>query len=180
MSVDNSSENSGNESSFPPEQEASPTTFPEVLNRLISKHVDKLRDLHELKYTSQEYKANLEMEISSILNGIIDILDSFDRMLQNIDSAIAQEDKQSRRILKNFSTIRKKFSVLLKKFEITGIAPESGEFVAGLHKAVALEASACIEEGDIIRTEKPGYFWNNRILRPAEVVVSSGIENREI
>jgi len=177
MAVENRNEHIEKIQSTPPDKDTSMSTFAEVLNRLVYSHVAKLKELHDLKYTSQKHKESLESEVDSMLNGLIDILDSFDQMIRNIDTAVSQEDKKSRRILKNFSTIRKKFSMLLKKFHITTIAADSGEFVAGLHKAVAVEPSVSIAEGHIIRSEKSGYFWNAKILRPAEVVVSSGNEN---
>ena len=157
-------------------QELSTSLLAGLFDRLVSSHVSKLKELHDLKYTSQQQKESLVSEVDSLLNGLIDILDSFDQMIKTIDGAVSREDKKARRILKNFSTIRKKFSVLLKRSNITTINGSSGEFIAGLHKAVGVEASISVPEGNIIRMEKAGYFWNNSILRPADVVVSSGGE----
>ena len=49
-------------------------------------------------------------------------------------------------------------------------------FDPNLHEAIAQEASAEVPEGTVIRQLRKGYKLKDRLLRPANVIVSKGKE----
>ena len=52
-------------------------------------------------------------------------------------------------------------------------------FDAHQHDALSQQASDDVAEGDVINVIRVGYMLNDRLLRPASVVVSSGVAKEE-
>ncbi len=168
----------------PTDQTGGKTVSPimEVINTWQTEHVEKLKEIHQLRYDSRTSRTELEQEILTFLNAYIEALDDFDSMINTIENSLGKDEKKAKRVLANFKTLRKRFVAVLKQFSVAPIAaPEASEFISGLHKAVGVEFSRSIENGNVIRITKQGFFWKNKILRPAEVVVatSEGTEIQE-
>jgi molecular chaperone GrpE len=67
-------------------------------------------------------------------------------------------------------------------FTSQGAVPVSAvgqEFNPNLHEAISQESSEQIPEGQVISEIRKGYTLNDRLLRPANVIVSKGPESTE-
>ncbi len=141
-------------------------------------YIEKLKQIQKLDYKLRTTREESEREIEDFLCSLLDTLDGYDRMIEMVDSALRVDDKKARRVLKNFISLRKEFTRVLKQFGLTSMDVQ-GEFVPGLHKAVDTEITSEIPDGNIIRLVKAGYYWRNKVLRPAEVVVATSITGEE-
>ena len=56
---------------------------------------------------------------------------------------------------------------------MTEIQAEGSEFDPNLHDAVSQEVSGDAEEGTVLRVTRRGFMLRDRLLRPAQVGVSS-------
>jgi molecular chaperone GrpE (heat shock protein) len=148
------------------------TPLSQFLDGLAELHINKLKELHNLKYTTVKEKEELEKEVKGFLVDFIDELESYDKMIEDIEKVLGPEEKKAFRVLKNFKSIRKNFSVLLRKYKVEPITANSGEVVLGLHRVVDTLMNNDYQDGSIIEVKRVGYFWKKDVLKPAEVVVA--------
>jgi molecular chaperone GrpE len=63
----------------------------------------------------------------------------------------------------------------LEKFNVTPIDPAGEKFNPELHQAMATQPTDEAEPNTVIKVYQKGYLLNDRLLRPAMVVVAQGI-----
>lgn len=143
-----------------------------TINLLQAQHLEKLKELYDIKNILSESTGSFTTEIHSILTDLINAIDKFDMMMDKLEGAVSKEDKRENRILINLAVLRHKFEMVLKKNQVVPMNDATGKFIEGVHKAVAYEDSATVKSGLIIRVEKKGYYWRDDVLRPIEVVVA--------
>ena len=92
---------------------------------------------------------------------------------------IEAEDSDAVKSMKEgLSLTLKQLDGVFGKFSIQEIAPEAGEKLdPNLHQAITMVPSAEVEAGCIISTMQKGYQLNERLLRPAMVVVAKAAES---
>lgn len=147
-------------------------SLPEIISLLQAQHLERLKELYEIKMTLNESTGSFADEIHGILFDLINAIDKFDVLIEKLENAVSKEDKQGNRILINLAILRNKFEMVLKKNQVVPIENASKKFIYGLHKAVAYEISDTVKRGLIIRVKKRGYYWKKSVLRPVEVVVA--------
>jgi molecular chaperone GrpE len=62
----------------------------------------------------------------------------------------------------------------LEKFGVRAIDPEGEKFNPELHQAMAMQPAESVEPNTVIKVFQKGYVLNERLLRPAMVVVAQG------
>ena len=70
-------------------------------------------------------------------------------------------------------TLKQLLSVL-ERFEVKPIDPAGQRFNPELHQAMAMQPAAEADPNTVIKVFQKGYTLNERLLRPAMVVVSQG------
>ncbi|HUL10981.1 MAG TPA: nucleotide exchange factor GrpE [Methylococcaceae bacterium] len=66
----------------------------------------------------------------------------------------------------------KQFCAVLEKFNIRPVDPLGQKFNPELHQAMAMEPSTSAEPNTIVKVFQKGYMLNDRLLRPAMVVIA--------
>lgn len=61
----------------------------------------------------------------------------------------------------------------LERFGITEIDPQGEPFDPELHEAMTMQPSADVEPGSVVTVIQKGYALNERLLRPARVIVAA-------
>ena len=79
-------------------------------------------------------------------------------------------------ILQGMSMVRKQFEDFLSDHGVETIASDGEVFDPNVHEAIQQESSDTVPEGHVIYTVRRGFKLRDRILRAANVVVSSGPE----
>ncbi len=145
-----------------------------VLDEWRDRHVDQLKEMHRLRVRLRQLEGDRNDEIRGFLLSVIEVLDSFDRTAATIGQALTDEDKKAQRVQSSYKSLRRQLAAALKNYGVAPMGATAGaEFVAGLHKAAGLVFSEEVPDGRIVSVEKDGYFWNDQILRTADVIVSS-------
>lgn len=104
-----------------------------------------------------------------LLEELLPVLDNFDMGMQ----AAAQE--QGSMLYMGMDMVRKQLGEFLGSQNVAEIpAGENSGFDPNQHEAISQEPSAQIAEGRIIRVIRKGYCIGERLLRPSNVVVSTG------
>lgn len=135
----------------------------ELYDRLLRKHAD-FENLR--KRLEKEKKEFHQFALSDIMGELIFILDNFERAISHSDEAGNPEYR------KGVELIYRQLKDLLEKRGLRAIESEGKKFDPNFHEAVAREERNDLEEGTILEELQRGYFFHNRLLRPAMVKVS--------
>ncbi|PMQ01481.1 MAG: nucleotide exchange factor GrpE [Dictyoglomus sp. NZ13-RE01] len=116
-----------------------------------------------------------EIANARLLREIVNILDNFHLALETMKKA-----RKKDAIIEGVNMIYKQFENLLLNEGVVRMDVIGKPFDPNLHEAVGIEE---VEDGDenvVVREVSPGYFFRNRVLRPARVIVSKKIEKKEV
>jgi molecular chaperone GrpE len=121
------------------------------------------------KRTAREREESLRYANQSMLEDLLPILDNFEMGMM-----AAAQDKGSM-IYIGMDMVRKQLGDFLENCGVKVVDAEGSAFDPNLHDAVAQEASESVPEGQVLRVTRRGYQLRDRLLRPAGVVVSTGV-----
>ena len=134
----------------------------ELLARLRADY-DNLRKRVARERDDFQLQAN-----SSLIEGLLPVLDNFDRALQVQIASGADGAFRSGMVM-----IYEQFSEALKEQGLRTIDTVGRAFDPNLHDAVATDAESSEPANTIIEEFQRGYLFQNRVLRPAMVKVST-------
>jgi len=120
------------------------------------------------KRMAKEREEAIKFANSSFLERLIPVLDNFEFGLQAARSASSPES-----ILDGMSMVQKQFQDFLASAGIEIIDATGQRFDPQLHEAIAQEENEA-PEGTVVRQLRKGYKLRERLIRPANVVVSKG------
>lgn len=107
---------------------------------------------------------------ADVVEDLLPALDNFQIGLQHAEKAQNGAD-----VAKGFEFIVSQVNQILGSHGLNAITPAVGEaFDHHVHEAVGHEPSDAIPDHHVLRLMRTGYVLNERLLRPASVVVSSG------
>lgn len=135
----------------------------EIYDRMLRKQAD-FENFR--KRTEKEKRDFQQYALSDIMGDLIFILDNFERAFSHSGDDSNPEYK------KGVELIYKQLRDLLEKRGLRIIETEGRKFDPNFHEAVAREERNDIEDGTILEELQRGYFFQNRLLRPAMVKVS--------
>lgn len=124
------------------------------------------------KRTIREIKEIREIATESLIKDLLPVLDNFERALQH---AMDPEDAF-------VSGVRMVFSQLKDTLMARGLLPieATGQpFDPNVHEALA-QIESEQPEGTVVQEYEKGYILGKRVLRPAKVVVSKSVEQKEV
>ena len=102
---------------------------------------------------------------------ILAVKDSLEMGIAAADSADAAS------LLAGSEATLKVLTGTLERFGIVEIDPEGEPFDPDLHEAMTMQPSADAEPGSVLTVIQKGYALNDRLLRPARVIVASEPED---
>jgi len=121
------------------------------------------------KRVSRERDESIKYANAAFLERLIPVLDNFDLGLQ-----AARNAPEAAAIVDGLSMVYKQLQDFLANSGVETIDAAGQTFDPNLHEALAQEESHDIPEGKVIRQVRRGYRLRDRLLRPANVVVSKG------
>ena len=114
-------------------------------------------------------KSNLlKFGSEKILKDILDVVDNLERTLGFIR---ADEDEKVKNIVVGIEMIEKMFLDTLAKHGLKEIKAEGVEFDPHFHEALAQQPAEGKPNKEIIQVHQKGYILNERVMRPAKVVI---------
>ena len=159
------------------------SNFQSLQNELKKAKDDNLRYLAEIdnltKRHDKEREDTFKYAVTEFANEIILVADNFVRVIESI-SLINKDDKHKvKPLIEGIDLIFKDFLKTLEKFEIKQIDCLGKKFDPNFHQAVSEEVNNEKEIGEIIKVVQTGYLIQDRLLRPASVVVAKKEENKK-
>jgi len=101
-----------------------------------------------------------------LLLGLLTIADSFERAFQS------EALKMDSPVYKGMVAIYKQLLQLLEQHQVLSFESVGHPFDPSLHEAVGTETSHRFQEGKVIKEVQKGYWWEGKVLRPAQVLVA--------
>lgn len=105
-----------------------------------------------------------------LLKDLLPALDTFELGLSNGEKAGAPAA-----LLEGLRLVRTQFESALAKSNVTPIDAEGQPFDPNLHEAITHMPSPEVPEGTVIAQTRRGWKMGDKLLRPSQVVVSSGL-----
>jgi molecular chaperone GrpE len=104
------------------------------------------------------------------INLLRDLLPVQDNITRAIDAAAKNADPAS--LLEGFKMVRQQIGMLLEKHSCKAIEAEGKPFDPAHHEAVMQQPSPDKEENTVLGVLQTGYQLFDRVVRPAQVIVS--------
>jgi len=99
---------------------------------------------------------------------VLELLPIIDNLERSLTVASGADDP----VLQGVEMTLKMFQSALEKFGVEQVNPEQLSFNPELHQAVSTQEDATVKPNTVLSVLQKGYLLNNRLIRPALVVVS--------
>jgi len=103
-----------------------------------------------------------------LLRDLVPVLDNIHRAL------VAAQDQPSNGLLEGFQMVAQQLESALAQHGCTVIAADGVPFDPNLHEAVSQMPSDDFEQGTVMIETAAGYQLHDRVVRPSQVIVSTG------
>ena len=128
------------------------------------------------KRMAREKSEALQYANRGLLESLLPIIDNFEMGLQ---AAKDTEEGEKSVIYQGMAMVYKQIEEFLTNQGVEIVSADGESFDPNIHEAIKQEASDEVPEGQILYTMRRGYRLKDRLLRAANVVVSSGPEASE-
>ena len=126
------------------------------------------------KRMERERVAGLKYAGEQIFREILPVVDNLERAIGLSATDASAPEKSAAALLEGVQLTLKSLVNTLEKFEVKPIASVGQPFDPNKQEALTMEASETVPAGHVITEFEKGYYYKDRLLRPARVVVSSG------
>ncbi len=159
------------------------STDPEELqNQLAEKtreaeeHYDRLlrlaAELENIKKRQERERADLrQFANENLLKELLPVLDNLERAQEH-----GRQSEAIEALMEGLDLVNQDFLKVLGRFGVTPIESLGERFDPAYHHAVMEEEAPEVEDQTVLKELQKGYLLQNRLLRPAMVVVSRNTE----
>ena len=130
-----------------------------------------LAELENVKRRKEQEKVDaIKFGNERLINDLLPILDAFDLAMGQ--SAVS-ESEEVKAVITGFEMIQKQIAQFLEKIGVEKIESLDQPFDPNLHQGISQESHPDKDENTVVKEMQPGYKLNDRVIRPAMVVVST-------
>jgi len=145
----------------------------QVLEEQLAEARDQaLRTAAELQNVRRRAEQDVEkahkFALEKFASDLLMVVDSLERGLELSDA----DNEALRPMREGMELTLKAFHDTLKRYQVEALDPHGEPFNPEHHQAMAMQPSASVEPGSVLKVFQKGYLLNGRLLRPAMVVVS--------
>jgi molecular chaperone GrpE len=174
---ENSSEDPGNDQNTESETEDTSVSSVEQLQQALQEAQEKSSEHWDLYTRSvaelENVKRRAEKDVQSAHKFA---LEKFSQDLlavkDSLELGLSTEDADADKLREGTDLTLKMLSQVLEKFNIVEINPVGESFDPNHHQAMTMQPSNEYEPNTVIAVMQKGYLLNDRLLRPAMVIVS--------
>jgi molecular chaperone GrpE len=121
----------------------------------------------------ENYRRRTKREIAQAADeGKRELLERMLSIADDLDVALANADESPDAVAEGLRIIHQRFSAMLEANGFIGFESKGEEFDPERHEAFDVIAAGENETGRVNTEIRRGYFWNDKLLRPALVVVA--------
>ena len=130
----------------------------------LQAEIDNLR-----KRTIKDIENTNKSSIERVFREILPVLDSFE--LGVLVDTSTKEGVET--FIEGQNATFKLLQSVLERFSIETLNPEHMKYDPELHEVISMQETDHVEQGYIVQVVQKGYRLNQRLLRPARVIVAS-------
>ncbi|HEY3394984.1 MAG TPA: nucleotide exchange factor GrpE [Lacipirellulaceae bacterium] len=119
--------------------------------------------------TSREIADERRYAALPVLRDLLPVIDNIDRAIEAAEKAGEAEN-----LLEGFRLVRQQLMATLSRHQCEPIPAEGQPFDPNFHAAILQQPSPDVPAGHVMMVTQPGYKLHERVVRPAQVIVSSG------
>ena len=161
-----------------PEAGGAREVMPRLCAEALRKELDDTRDrLLRLQADFENFRRRTLREKGEVyVRANMDLVQELLPVLDHVDLAVAASGEHgvNPAFLKGLRLLGEQLSGALGKFGLAAVAVGTEPLDPALHEAVSYQPSTEAPQGVILAQVRKGYRLGDRLLRPAQVVVSSG------
>ncbi|MTB68594.1 nucleotide exchange factor GrpE [Providencia sp. wls1943] len=118
--------------------------------------------------TEQDIEKAHKFALEKFSNELLPVIDNLERAIEAAD----RDNEESKAMLEGLDLTLKTFLDAVSKFGIEPVDAANVPFNPEVHQAMTMIESPDHSSGQVINVMQKGYTLNNRLLRPAMVIVS--------
>lgn len=126
------------------------------------------------KRMARERSASLKYAGEQILREVLPVVDNLKRAIDQGEAGGESGGKNLESFVEGVKLTLKNLVATLEKFEVKSIESIGEPFDPKHHEALTMEASDTVPANHVLNEFEKGYFYKDRLLRAAKVIVSSG------
>ncbi len=143
----------------------------DLTDRLLRAHaeMDNLR-----KRTEREKSDSAKYAITKFAHDIVGISDNFQRAVAAVPNGAREQEGTLKSLIEGVEMTERAFLQVLERHGVKPVNPIGETFDPNRHQAVMEQETTEVPAGTVIRVFQSGYIIEDRVLRPAMVVVARG------
>lgn len=143
----------------------------DLTKRLLTAHAD-IQNLH--KRLERERSETAKYAITNFARDTVAVADNFERAITSVPDGASEDNPVLKALLDGVTMTEREFLNVLERHGVKRDTPSGELFDPNRHQAVMEENAASVTAGTILKVFQPGYIIEDRVLRPAMVVVARG------
>lgn len=121
------------------------------------------------KRMGREKQDIIRSAAAGVVEALLPVLDTMKLGLQ-----AAENHPEAKDVTEGFKMVDHQFKKILSEQGLEELIPDGEVFDPNLHECISHQPSEEVEEDHVIQTVRAGYRLNDRLIRAANVIVSSG------
>jgi len=143
----------------------------DLTDRLLRAHAE-MENMR--KRAERERVETAKYAIARFARDIVGVSDNFQRAIEAVPAGAAEQDPALKSLIEGVTMCEREFLNVLERHGVKRIDPTGEAFNPHLHQAVMEQVNADVPSGTVVRVVQAGYMIEDRVLRPAMVMVSKG------
>jgi molecular chaperone GrpE len=143
----------------------------DLTDRLLRAHAE-MENVR--KRTEREKAETARYAISRFAHDMVAVCDNFQRAVQAVPPGAAEQDPALKSLIEGVMMTERAAQQALEAHGVKRIDPKGEIFNPHLHQAVMEQEMADVPAGTVLQVLQAGYVIEDRVLRPAMVVVAKG------
>lgn len=147
----------------------------DLTDRLLRAHaeMDNLR-----KRTERDKEDTAKYAITKFARDVLSVGDNLQRATAAVPPGAADADPALKALVEGVAMTEREFLNVLERNNVKRLDPEGETFNPHQHQAMIEVENALVPPGTVVQVYQPGYVLDDRVLRPAMVVVAKAANNR--
>ncbi len=143
----------------------------ELKDRLLRTHAD----MDNMRKRTEKEKADAhKYAVTKFARDMVEVGDNFQRAIETVPAGAAEQDPALKSFLDGVTMTERELINTLERHGIKRLDPKGQPFNPHLHQAVMEMQNPEVPAGTVTQVYQVGYMIEDRVLRPAMVVVAKG------
>jgi len=157
------------------ELEARTDELEKQINGLNDRFLRALAEVDNIRKRAERDKAEMaKYAISKFAYDVVGVSDNFQRAIASVPAEAVEQNAVLKALLDGVTVTERQFLNVLERHGVKRIEPKGEPFNPRLHQAVQEQHNAEVAAGIVLQVFQAGYLIEDRVLRPAMVVVATG------